>query len=220
MHLTIESGQISAKQQALAATVLYREAVAKFGRTLDPYNGDAPKSLGISHLLRVNPALEVSPTPSSDRRRGFMYATVNMADEAGIPWENLDEPLTCAYVWGRDINSDSKSLYSANTSSFSSPNPDFWKCAYLKHVLGNTAFALLWQSRDKTQATNYNALLYAVNALTRSLPGWPIIKLRKTVLYECAYVYELAKRGGGLNSTGYGIQPVLQKSGYEQVFEE
>lgn len=220
MRLTIESGQISARQQALAATSLYREAVAKFGRTLDPYNGDAPKSLGISHLLRVNSSLETAPTPSTDRRRGFMFATVKMAEEAGVSWEKLDEPLTCAYVWGRDINSDSKNLYAANKSLFVSPNSDFWKCAYLKHVLGDTAFAMLWQSRDKTQATNYDALLYAVNNLTRSLPGWPIIKLRKTVLVDCAYVYELAKRGGGLTSSGYGIQPVLRKSSYEQVFEQ
>lgn len=219
MRLSIEDGQATAKQQALNATVLYREATLKFGRMLDPYCGDAPKSLAISHLLRVNPSLEVAPTPSQDRRRGFMFATAGMAEDAGIDWTKLDTPLTCAYVWGRDINRDSKALYIANQTTFAAPNSDFWKCAYLKHVLGDTAFSILWQSRDTTQSTQYNALLYAVNVLTRSLPGWPIIKLRKTVLVECAYVHELAKRGGGLTSTGYGIEPVLKKTSYEQVFD-
>lgn len=219
MTITITSGQRSAYRSALDATSDYRKAKLKFGRLIDPYRGHAPKALGLAHLLRVNPTLEVAPTPTKDRRRGFMLATIGMARTAGIDWENLDEPLTCAYVWGRDINADAKSLYFENTDLFPQSNSDFWKCAYLKHVLGNAAFSVVWQARDTTQSTIYDSLLYAVNPLRKSLPGWPIIKLRHTVLIGCAFVFEVAKRGGGLTSEGYGIEPVLKKASYQQVFE-
>ncbi len=219
MRLSIEEGQESARRSALNASVLYRQATTKFGRTISPYLGDAPRALGISHLLRVNPALEVSPTPSADRRRGFLFATANMARIAGVAWADLDTPLTCAYVWGRDVNLTSKNLYGANQALFTSPGSDFWKCAYLKHVLGDVAFSVVWQSRDTTQATVYDSLLYAVNSMARSIPGWPIIKLRRTVLVDCAYTIELAKRGGGLTSAGFGIEPVLTQNNYQQVFE-
>jgi hypothetical protein len=147
-----------------------------------------------------------------------MYATINMARSAGVEWERLDEPLVCSYTWGRDINADSKALYQEQTALFPEPSKDFWKCAYLKHVLGNGAFSVIWGLRDLSQPTVYDSLLYAVNGLSRSLPGWPIITLKHTVLVGCPYVYELASRGGKMKSKGYGIEPVLTESQYKQVF--
>lgn len=218
MRLSIESGQRSAQQMATASNVLYQSAQRVFGRFIDPYLGDAPKALGLAHLTYVNPKLEVAPTPSKDRRRGFMFTTINMANTAGVAWEQLDSPNVCAYVWGRDINADSKSLYSANQSVFPTVNSDFWRCAYLKHILGDMAFDSVWSIRNTAQPTVYDSLLYAVNGLSRSLPGWPVIQLRHQVLVGCAYVFEMAKRGGGLNSSGYGLEPVLTKNNYEQVY--
>ena len=219
MSLSIEDGQASAQSLAVQNTQLYQQATNKFGRTLSEYKGDAPRPLGIGHILRVNPSLTVAPIPTQDRRRGFMFATAQMAKDAGIKWAKLDEPITCAYVWGRDINADSRNLYYSQTRFFPKPDSDFWKCSYLKHVLGDSAFSALWNIRDATQATIWDSLLYAVNGLNKSLPGWPVVKLKHTVIFGCVYVFELALRGGGLTSTNFGIQPVLRKNNYQQVFK-
>ena len=217
-RLSIADGQNSAERRAIADTQLYQKATARFGTIIEPYRGDAPLTLGLCHVLRVNPQLFVSPEPSKDRRRGFMFATIGMAREAGVKWEELDKPTTCAYIWGRDINADGKNLYSNNQTVFSEPDADFWKCAYMKHTLGDAAFKAVWAARDNTQPTVYASLLYAVNDLKRSLPGWPVMILRKTVLVDLPYVFEMTKRGGKLYSDGYGVEPVLTKNAFQQVF--
>ena len=219
MSLTVERGQQAAAKKALSSDALYRQAQRMYGRTIAPYQGDAPRALGLAHLTMVNPKLLSAPTPTSDRRRGFMLATAAMAKVAGVTWQALDDPLTCAYVWGRDINADARNLYSTQSYYFPTVNDDFWKCAYLKHILGDSRFSIVWNTRDTTQDTVYDSLLYAVNNTARSLPGTTVVRQKKLVLLDCAYVFEMAKRGGGLRSSGYGIEPVLNKSNYQQVFE-
>jgi len=197
---------------------LYHQAAEKFGKVITAYLGDFPKTLAIGHVLRVNPKLETAPDVSKDMRRGFMFARRQYAIEAQVTWSKLDEPRTGAYVWGRDVNDASQTLYTANTSLFSSPNVDFWRCAYLKHTLGDAAFQQVWYTRDTTQSTVYDSLLYAVNNLRRKLPGWTIIKLKKTVFMDCEFVYQIALRGGTLNTKGFGIQPVLTENNFKEVF--
>lgn len=219
MHLTPERGQELAEVRARSVTEQYLRAQRLYGRLISPFKGDAPPALGLAHLISVNPTLKDAPTPSKDRRRGFMFATVAMASKAGVKWEDLDDTLTCAYVWGRDINSTALSLYQQKAAWFPTPSIDFWKCAYFKHRFGATNFALLWEQRDKTQETIIDSLLYAVNALKRSLPQMTLAKQKQLGLYECPYVFELAKRGGGMHATGYGLEPVLSKNNYQQVYK-
>lgn len=219
MAITIESGARSAKFKAAQDSNIYREADNKFGGFLNPYLGDLPKGFAIGHLLRVNRKLLASPPFTEDRRRGFMLATINMARESRIEWSQLDDALTCGYVWGRDINSDALSLYTTYGDLFSKPGDDFWRTAYLRHVLGDTAFKALWGTRDTGQATIYDSLIYAVNARKKSLAGWPVIKLKNTVLVGCEYVYQIAKRAGSTTSKGWGIQPVMSRANMLQVFK-
>jgi len=220
MQLTPERGQIAAVKKAISSTDEYRQAQRMYGRMIDPYLGDAPRALGLAHLVRVNPKLEAAPTPTRDRRRGFLFATITMAATAGIKWEKLDDPLTCAYVWGRDIYADSKKLYQEQSYWFTAGSTDFWKCVYLKHAFGDTAFSIIWKQRDTSQATVYDSLLYAVNALQRALPATTVVQQRRLAMTDCAYVFEMAKRGGGMNSAGYGIEPVLRQSNFQQVFKK
>jgi len=218
MQLTPERGQKAARTKAIASTDEYHKAQRLYGRMIEPYLGDAPRALGLAHLVRVNPKLEAAPTPTLDRRRGFLFATITMANMAGVKWEKLDDPMTCAYVWGRDINSDAKGLYEEQSYWFTTGGADFWKCAYLRHVFGDTAFSVIWNQRDTAQATIYDSLLYAVNDMQRALPGTTVVKQRRLAMSDCAYVFEMAKRGGGMNSAGYGIEPVLSPSNYQRVF--
>lgn len=218
MRLTPERGLQEAAKKAIASTGTYQQAQRQYGRLIESYIGDAPRALGLAHLLRVNPALVEAPTPAPDQRRGFMFATRSMANTAGVPWESLDTPITCAYVWGRDINATAKSLYREQSYWFPTVGEDFWKCSYFKYAFGTSAFPIVWSQRDVSQTTVYDSLLYAVNDMKRSLPGTTVVKQRYLAMVECAYVFELAKRGGGMHSTGYGLEPVLTESGYQQVF--
>jgi len=220
MSLTIASGKIDARSKAAASSNVYQEASDKYGRILLNYLGHFPKPLAIGHLLQVNPTLVDAPEITKDMRRGFMLARRQYAIEAGVDWSKLDTPRSGAYVWGRDVNDASQTLYTANTSLFSTPSTDFWRCAYLKHVLGDAPFQQVWDARGSQYDTVYESLLYAVNDLNRKLPGWTIIKLKKAVFVDCEYAYQIAQRMGSLTTAGFGIQPVLSQPNFEEVFAD
>lgn len=181
------------------------------------YNGHAPKALALGHLVNVNPQLETSPGFTEDRRRGFMFASVSAVNDAGLKWASLDEPNTCAYVWGRDINATSLSTYTKNKNLFTEPGEDFWKTSYLAHRLGEVPFSIIWNARYRDEETIYASLIYAVNDWSRSIPGWSVLKLKKLALYDCPHVFELARRGGSFLTEGYGIQPVLNKTNMKEI---
>lgn len=218
MTLTIENGKVSARTMAAKSTRLYQEASEKYGRIILPYLGNFPRALAMGHLLRVNPNLEDAPEITKDMRRGLMLARRQYAVEAGVKWTKLDTPRTGAYVWGRDVNDASQTLYTANQSLFSTPGEDFWRSAYLKHVLGDVPFQMVWDTRETTYDTVYESLLYSVNAQRRRLPGWTIIKLKKVVFVDCEFAYQIAQRMGTLTTEGFGIQPVLTQGNFEEVF--
>lgn len=81
-----------------------------------------------------------------------------------------------------------------------------------------TSFSVIWNQRDRTQTTVYDSLIYAVKDMGRPLPGTTIVKQQQLAMVDCAYVFAMAKRGGGMNSTGYGMEPVLSRANYQQVF--
>ena len=218
MSITAESGLRSAKLRASESVKIYDNGNRLYGRLLESYSGDSPKGLALAHLVSINPLLEPIPPVLRDRRRGFMKATVGMSIEAGIDWEDLDDTTVCAYVWGRDINSDSLSLYTTNQTLFLQPNKDFWSTSYIKHRVGEAVFSFLWDTRDTSQDSVFNSIIYRVSTLRRNVLGIPILHLKKTVLYDCQFVVELAKIAGTLSSTGFGIQPVLNRDGMQQVF--
>ena len=218
MSITVESGRLAARVKAAQNIALFDTSNHTFGRLIDTYRADVPSGLALAHLVSVNPTLVTNPPIlSSDGKRGFMKASMPMAKEAGILWKNLDDPQTCAYVWGRDINKDSLNLYTTNRSLFEKPNKDFWSTVYLKHRLGDPTFNALFSRRDTTKTTVYDSVLYSVNALTRSVLGTPIISLKHLVLIECQFVIELAQKAGSLSSSGFGIQPVLSRDAVLQV---
>jgi len=218
MSMTVSSGSASARLKASESVSLFDQGNRLFGRLIDTYRSDVPSGLALAHLINVNPDLKEITPIARDRRRGFMKASATAAMDAEIAWKELDDPPTCAYVWGREINKDSLNLYTNNTSLFTTPSKDFWSTAYLKYILGDTLFTTLFNMRDTTQATVYSSILYAVNNLNRSLLGVPIITLKKTVLFDSQFVVELAKKSGTLSSTGFGLQPVLSRDAMMQVY--
>lgn len=217
--MNIQEGILSARSRARKDRPLYTQGVRSFGKLITSYLGNFPNGMAIGHLLQVNPELKTAPEPSSDRRRGFMYAPFQESRNANVAWEALDQPINASYVWGRDVNRIATKLYTANSSLFLSPGEDFWRTVYLQHILGDIAFQLLWIMRDTTQPTVYDSLLYAVNTNTKSFPGWPIYRLKQTVFIDCQYVFEIAKFEGSLVTSGYGIQPVLSKDAMLQIYK-
>jgi hypothetical protein len=219
MSLNPEDGARYAQQLARAHTALYQEANSVYGKLIAQFCEDFPKAFVLGHLTRVNPTLVTAPLVTSDRRRGFLYAPFDTLSSIDVKWENLDDPTTCAYVWGYDINLHAQQLYAPNEKYFPKPNTDFWRSVYLRHVLGRVPFEVIWEARNTRTTPVYNSLLYVVNSLRRGLPGWPLIKLKRTVFFDCAYSYELALQGGTTTTEGFGRFPVLQQTDLARVFE-
>lgn len=219
MTLTPVNGARVAKQMALDHSATYVRANKTYGGLLAEYCEDFPLSFALGHLARVNPTMSPSPTPSIDRRRGFMYTPVTFLSSIDIDWEKLDDTTSCAYAWGYDLNSHSRHLYYNNSGVFEEPDVDFWRCVYARHVLGTVPFDTIWLQRNKQQATVYDGFLYTVNNLRRRVPGWSLIKLKRTVFIDCAYSFEFSKQRGTLLSEGFGRTPVLKSNNFVEVFK-
>lgn len=219
MSLTPETGSRLAQQMALNNADTYRSAIRHYGSLLAQYCEDFPNALALGHLVRVNPLMTPAPIPTIDRRRGFMFAPVSTLASIAVKWENLDDPTTCAYVWGYDVNVHAKHFYNDNSTLFTKPETDFWRCVYARHVLGSASFDVIWSRRDRSAEMAYNSFLYAVNNLKRSIPGWNIIRLKHTVFVDCAYSYELSKQSGTLLTDGFGREPVLNRQNLVEVFQ-
>lgn len=218
--ITPDEGLKSAKILASKNKALFVRAERVFGKTITPFVGNWPKSVAVAHVVNVNPQLLTVPPITSDRRRGFMYASYAAVNKSGVAWQKLDEPVTGAYVWGYDVNSTSLSLYTSNQTVFTEPNEDFWKCAYAAHIVGPSTFNYIWNRRTSSYTLTFANLLDGVNNLNKNLPNWPIVKLKTALFIGCNYVFELARGRGSMVSTGYGIQPVLTAGSMQQIFIE
>ncbi|RKY28737.1 MAG: hypothetical protein DRP83_00115 [Planctomycetota bacterium] len=244
MSLNLESGKRAATAKAAKNSGLYATARRRYGGNITAMKGDAPLGLLIGHVLRVNPALEDAPAIKRDRRRGFMKASINEARTVDIRDVQLDEPATCAFVYGREINRSASSLYTTYPSLFTRADRNLWKCAYLFVVLGAPIFNFIWQKANpiiKTTKepvfvrsgrggrgnwkieeevekssinTAYDDILYAVNSMTAAPPGWRLTEFRKLVLVDCEYVFELWRLYGPEKMVGFGTLPVLS---YDQM---
>jgi len=212
MSLNVITGLQAAKTRAASLNKTVTIADRLFNSYLQPYLGSVSLGLAVGHLLTVNPQLSVTPEVTKDRRRGFMKTTALQASKLGLTWESLDTPDTCGYVWGCDINNTALNLYTTNQALFSEPDHTFWMSAYCNYLLGDATFKLIWDLRDTQKYDIYTSLLYAVNDLKRSLPGWPVLRLKKTVLVDCECVRLIALKYGKLSSDNYGIQPVVNRT--------
>lgn len=218
MSLTPETGAKIARQIAATSANAYRLAVHTYGSLLSDYTEDFPKAFSLGHLARVNPSMNPTPAPLTDRRRGFMFVSSRILTSIEVKWENLDNPTTCAYVWGYDLNHHARQLSQQYNHTFTSPDADFWRSVYLRQTLGDTTFNTLWARRDPNTDSVYTSLLYAVNDLRKTLPGWSTIHLKQTVFVSCAVSYEFAKQGGSLLTYGFGRSPVLRRVNLTEVF--
>lgn len=235
MNLTPTTGTQAATHRARENRERYFTAQRLYGRNIGDMLGGAPIGLLLGHVLRVNPALVDAPPVKRDRRVGFMKASVLEARTVKIPTKQLEEPSTCAFVYGREINRAASTLYTTYKSLFTIADTNLWKCAYLYTTIGATTFDFLWeqagigiQSTSKPvlesgnwviqeeiiqDSTNnaYVELLAALGALTKPPPGWNLNELKSIVFIDCEYVYALWKTYGGGQMT-FGYLPVLQNS--------
>ena len=219
MSLTPESGARIARQLARRDASLFWRANHTYGSLIASYHEDFPKAFVLGHLVRVNPGLQPSPAPTTNRRRGFLYAPYGNLKSMGIKWENLDDTTTCAYAWSYELNLNARQLYEPNKNLFPESNTDFWRTVYLRYVLGTVPFGIIWNARDREQASVYDSLVYAVNQLRRQIPGWNLIHLKRAVFVDAAHSFELARAGGSTSSSGFGRFPVLSRNSLVEVFK-
>lgn len=209
----------------MAATHLrrfYLLADRKYGHLFDKYRQDVPKNLATAHVAVVNPRNLNTPAIKY-YHRGFMMASISAARRAEVDWDKLTDPTSCAYAWFMDFNRSSYLLYTTYPKHFTTPNEDFWRCAYLKLTLEDPAFNALWAfaspDAGKTGGV-YEQLRVKVEAIRGSLPGWTVERLRKAVLLDLETVFSLAKLYGSLTSTGPGKPPYMSGDDAGRVFVE
>jgi hypothetical protein len=187
----------------------YPRAETKYREYVTRYRSQIPYSLVIAHLIKVNPKLLLNP-PSWRNRRGFLYGTIEIARYASIDWNRMREPEACAYVWCLELNRTARLLYTNNEKLFPRPSIDFWKCVYLRHWVGEYIFKTIWNTASPRAENGevYPQLLYAVNSIERSLPGWPAGKLQQEVLVGLEEVFYTWLTKGTSLIDGFGRPPV------------
>ena len=221
MGMTVERGLVAAQQLAQRNRSLFDEAVRRYGSIIDTYLGNAPRTLLIAHVLRVNPNLYTSPT-YADYRGGFMGASVEQSYEAETDMSEVkSNPAVCAYTYSRDINRACYSLYTTYESYFPKTGEDLWRCAYLRTTLGDTKFRILWDMHAPTSADAgavYEVLRYSVNTLSKALVVQGVTQVKALVLKDCEFVFQLAKLKGTLRTDGPGIEPVPPSAQAASIF--
>jgi hypothetical protein len=188
----------------------YKQVGAIYGGHIDQYKSDAPRSLCISHILRTNPSLAILP-------EGVMRVDIAYAKDFEVPKKNLVKDIASIYVFCRSLNREAQYLYTTNSSLFSSPYTDLWKCAYLKLALRPRSFDALW-TLAHPMSNVYETLLAYVNTMRQSIVDWPIRKLRRFVLYDCDFAVKLAMSQSPLVSTGTGVEPIPPADHYDIIY--
>ena len=204
-YLTIDSGKRDAFHMAKLNGDAYKTVETIFGTYIDRYLGDAPRCLPLAHILRCNSDLANVPG-------GYMRTSDTHAHDAGMTPTDMLDPQNSIYAWLKALNEDSLYLYTTYPSVFTDYNEDFWRCAYLRHQLGEASFAKLWLDAGITGAHAYDALTEHVVETRKSIITWPVRKLKTFVLYECEFTFQLAKLRGILRSKGPGRVPVTPLS--------
>ena len=211
--------QSAAKARAKQDMPKFHRADLRYGEIISSVRGNAPKLLGVAHIMRVNPGLSSIPEPTSTSN-GFMYASIDQARNAGLVLGDMIVPIKCAFTWSNDINLLGKDLQTTNSSLFVYPDTDFWQTAYLRQTLGDATFKTLWNATTKPVGGTYQAMLDYVQQLKSPPGGWTLPKLQKLVLVDCEYVRELWTAQGQRHTEGFGMVPRLNARGTVQVFLE
>lgn len=211
--------QSAAKARAKQDMQRFHRADLRYGEIIASTRGNAPKLLGVAHVMRVNPILSSTPEPTSTSK-GFMYASLDQARNAGLVLDDMIIPIKCAFAWNNDLNLIGKNLQETNPLLFLEPNVDFWQTAYLRQTLGDATFNTLWNATTKTAGASYQALLTYVQGLKSPPSSWTLLKLQKLVLTDCEYVRELWTSRGQPKTEGFGMVPRLNPRSTAQVFLE
>lgn len=188
----------------------YKKVGVIYGGHIDQYKSDIPRSLCISHILRTNPSLAILP-------EGVMRVDIAYAKDFEVPKKNLVKDIASIYVFCRSLNREAHYLYTTNSSLFSSPYTDLWKCAYLKLALRPRSFDALW-TLAHPMSNVYETLLAYVDTMRQSIVDWPIRTLRRFVLFDCDFAIKLAASQSPIISTGTGLEPIPPADHYDIIY--
>jgi hypothetical protein len=222
MGMTIERGLDAAIALTRRNIEQFNNAVRRYGNIIDTYLGEAPRTLLLAHILRVNPTLYESPK-YKDYRYGFMGATFQQAKNAEVSTAKISvDPAVCAYVYARELNRVSYDLYTTYSNLFTETGEDLWRCAYLRTTLEDAAFFSLWEMHPPTSAdpSVYDILLYSVNNLDTALMGQSVAAVKELILKDCEFVFQMASVKGSMITSGPGREPVPPSKDAAGIFTE
>lgn len=206
---TIEQLRLSGEAISKRNIALFRKAEAKYRTLVVQYRGDVPYALVFAHLIAVNPKIDSNPAIWRNRK-GFLYAGLETARYAALDFDRCSDPEVCAYLWGLELNSAARLLYTNNRSLFSAPSVDFWKCIYLRYRVGPHIWKSLWQTTAPraSEGDIYPQFVYVVNNLTQRISGWPVEKLKREVLVTLEQIFYTWRIKGTGVVDGFGRVPV------------
>ena len=181
------------------------------------YCQDVPQVILFAHITRINPSFDMAPTapaaqdnPLIANTVGFLRLPITYLKDVGLTAYMINDAETCSWVWLKAFNEDSKFLHKTYPSLFPTSNEDFWRCSYARTALGDVLFEYLWTESAITSAHTgnvWNHITEVVDSRKKSIGNLTATHLKKYLLFEFEYVFQLAKKYGPITSSGFGREP-------------
>lgn len=182
------------------------------------YCQDVPQTLLFAHLTRVNATFDTAPIapPAQDNplianTAGFLRVPITYVKDAGLTSYMVNDAETCSWVWLKSFNEDARFLYKTYPTLFPASNEDFWRCAYARTALSDVLFGYLWSESSITSEHAGNVwrrILDVLETRTKAMGNLSASQLKKYVFFEFEYVFQLAKKYGTVQSSGFGKEPI------------
>lgn len=182
------------------------------------YCSDVPQAILFAHITRINPSFDQAPTapaiqdnPLIANTVGYLRIPLTYIKDAGLTARMANDIEMCTWVWAKSFNEDSRYLYKTYPNLFPFSNEDFWRCAYARTSLGDVLFDYVWSESLVTSSHTgrvWDRITEMLEIRTKAIANLSALQLKKYLLFEFEYVFQLAKTKGIVHSSGFGKEPV------------
>jgi hypothetical protein len=210
VNSAVSIGEKRARARASQDRDVARSLYRLYSKTLREGCGGAPVGLAVGHLMRVNPQGLTTPKTTRDNRMGLMLVTSSECLAASVQWTSIEKIQLNAYAWGVALNANADEVNYLCGDLLGKPNDDFWRLAYLRYVMGATAFSYFWDNRDATENNLYLSFMNGIEACNKTIAGWTVQQQNTILLQDCPYTFNIARDYGSMLTQTFGTKPRLE----------